>query len=78
MLALSQYAQGESQNISSILHISCLLHFLKSFRNTAYVELFNFQDPTQKKTDFGSYYIKIQSLNLPEKVAGNQNVCEQF
>ena len=55
------------------------MHFLKSFRNNAYVELFNFQDPThKKKTDFDSYYIKIWSLNLPEKVAGNQNVCEQF
>ena len=76
MLALNQYARGESQNISSILDISCPLQFLKSFRNTAYVELFNFKDSTQQ-SDFDSYYIKILSLNLQEKVRGNHNMCEQ-
>ena len=65
-----------SWNNSSLLDISCPFHFLKCFRNTASVELFNFQDLRQK-SDFDSYYLKIQSLNLPEKVAGNHNMCER-
>ena len=53
------------------------LVILKSFRNTAQVELFNFQDAI-RKNDFDSNYTKSQSLNLPEKVAGNHNMCEEF
>ena len=53
------------------------LGLLKSFRNTAEVEFFNFQDAIQEN-DFDSNYIKTQSLTLPEKVAGNHNICEQF
>ena len=53
------------------------LAFLKSFTNTAEVELFNFQD-SRKKSDFDHYYMKKHSLSLPEKVAGNQNMCEKF
>ena len=53
------------------------LGFLKRFRNTAEVELFNFQDPTQS-SDFDSIYIKTQLLALPEKVGGNHNMYEQF
>ena len=46
------------------------LGLLKSFRNTAEVELFNFQDPIQQ-SDFDSNYIKTQALTLPENVVGN-------
>ena len=62
--------------MSSLLDITSSSHFLKSFRTTTWAELSNFQDPKQK-SDFESY-IKIQSLNLPENVAGNHNVCQQF
>ena len=74
-LAQDKYICVGSYNISSLVDISCRLHFLKSFRNTAYVELLNFQDCP--KSNFDSYYVKIQSLNFPEKVAGNHKMCER-
>ena len=58
------------------LRYQLFLAFLKSFRTTAEVQLFNFQDPRQK-SDFDSNYLQTQSLNLLEKVAGNQNMCER-
>ena len=53
------------------------LGFLKSFRNTAEVELFNFEEPTQQ-INLDCSYIKTRLLNLAEEVAGNDNMCEQF
>ena len=54
---------------------------MKSFRNTAAVQLFNFQDPRKKsikKSDFYNNYIKTESLTLPENVADDHNMCQQF
>ena len=48
------------------------LGFLKRFRNTPEVELFNFQDPTES-SDFDSNYIKTELVTLPESVAANRN-----
>ena len=30
-----------------------------------------------QKSDFDTYYIQRESLNLPEKVGKNHNICEQ-
>ena len=59
---------------SQILVSPCF--FLKSLRTTAQVELFSFQDYIQK-SNFDTYYIQRESLNLPEKVEKNHNICEQ-
>ena len=53
------------------------LGFLKNFRNSAEIELVNFQYPMQQ-SDFDGNYIKTKSLRLPEKVGDNHNMCEQF
>ena len=58
-----------SKYICFQLDISCPLDFLEKFWSTA--------SRTVRKSDFCSYYIKRQSLNLPEKVASNHNVCDR-
>ena len=37
--------------------------------------MLNFKNPIQK-IDFDNSYIERQSFNLPEKRAGNNNICE--
>ena len=59
------------------LRYQLFLEFLKGFRNTTEVKLSNFQDSIQSRA-FDSNSIKAQSLTLPENVAFNHNVCEQF
>ena len=45
-------------------------------RATASVEFLNFQDLIEK-SDFNKYFIgRYQSLNLPEKLAGKENMCD--
>ena len=58
-----------------ILEYQFPLLFLEIVRAIFKVKLVNFQNPIQK-IDFDIYYIKRQSLNLPEKLAGNHNLCE--
>ena len=66
---------GGSQTISSLSDISFPLLFLESLRATVQVKLLNFQVPIQK-TDFDTYYIKRQYFNLPEKLPGDDDICE--
>ena len=72
-LAKNQYVFVATQNISSLSDISSCLLFEESLRTTALQDLPNFQDPIEK-SDFEIYYIKGQSLNLPEKVAENHDI----
>ena len=59
-----------------ILEYQFPLLFLEIVRAIFKVKLVNFQNPIQK-IDFDIYYIKRQSLNLPEKLAGNHNLSSE-
>ena len=56
------------------LDISYPSHFQKNLRDTAYVELINFEDPIHKVC-FDIYHIQI-ILNFPKKAAENQHRCK--
>ena len=62
--------------IWKILEYQFPLLFLESLRAIVKVKLVNFQNSIQKIDTFYIYYIKRQSLNLPEKVAGNHDLYE--
>ena len=75
-LAKNQYICVGTNNISSLSYISSALVFRTTLRTTAEVNCLIFKIPCKKVIVIILYQQK--SLNLPEKLAGNHYICEQF